>query len=148
MQRYAKPISPGLYEPQVREKHDTVHRLWLSLPTDAELLQRQSLTAEQMVGAHVRLSFLYHLALMLLGTGYTSDFIALNSTSTPLTLSLHPWPPSLFIPFIYWSSSLHLPLSSHPHPIPPSSHPTLIPPHTHSTPHLLHPTLTPPHTHS
>ena len=37
------------YGLQVKEKYDSVARLWASLPTDAELLQRQSLTAEQMV---------------------------------------------------------------------------------------------------
>lgn len=38
-----------MYGLQVKEKYDTVAQLWASLPTDAELLQRQSLTAEQMV---------------------------------------------------------------------------------------------------
>ncbi|XP_064400185.1 GRAM domain-containing protein 4-like isoform X2 [Halichondria panicea] len=33
--------------PKVQEKYDTVHRLWKTLPTDAELYKRQSLTEEE-----------------------------------------------------------------------------------------------------
>ena len=33
----------------MKEKYDGIARMWKSLPTDAELLQRQSLTAEQLV---------------------------------------------------------------------------------------------------
>ena len=34
---------------QVQDKYDTVHRIWKTLPTDAELYRRQSLTEEELV---------------------------------------------------------------------------------------------------
>ena len=37
---------------QVQEEFDSVDRMWKALPTDAELLERQSLTQEQAVSTH------------------------------------------------------------------------------------------------
>lgn len=81
-------MSQGSNKSQVKEKHDTVHRLWLSLPTDAELIRRQSLTAEQMVGTHVWLSPPIHSASLM---SHTLTLLHTHFTHPPpSTLSLEP----------------------------------------------------------
>lgn len=80
-------MSQGSNKSQVKEKHDTVHRLWLSLPTDAELIQRQSLTAEQMVGTHVWLSPPIH-STSLMSHTLTLLHTHLTHPHTPLQHSL------------------------------------------------------------
>ena len=39
--------------PKVKEKYDGMAKLWRSLPTKAELLQRQSMTEDQLVRTYV-----------------------------------------------------------------------------------------------
>ena len=68
--------------PKVKEKYDGVAKLWRSLPTNAELSQRQSLTEEQI---HVCLLVLcYHISL--------SSLSPLLLSPPPLSLSPSPSP--------------------------------------------------------